>query len=133
MGSNRRELDCARLNVEDLIVTDTELDQRASGISLSSEATDPIGIVCNELDVMRSEICGFKDADPDRVLYLISGISARLTEIRASLQRTTDHRANALVAKEVDPLRQEIDLQFRVHSRRIAMLEWELNMTKGAA
>ena len=84
-----------------------------------------------ELDGMRSRIVGFVDEDPSDVLAAISGISGRLAEMRALLQRANSQRATALRTKEVDPLREELDLQFRVWSRRIAVMEWELRMSGG--
>jgi hypothetical protein len=84
-----------------------------------------------ELDGMRARIVGFVDEDPSDVLAAISGVSGRLAEMRAQLQRSNSQRASALRVKEVDPLREELDLQFRVWSRRIAVMEWELRLAGG--
>lgn len=85
----------------------------------------------DELDQMRSTVTNFANSDPADVLTAISGISGRLAEIRAMLQRSSSQRATALRTKEVDPLREELDLQFRVWSRKIALMEWELRMSGG--
>jgi hypothetical protein len=71
-------------------------------------------------------------ADPSDVLARISGIAGRLAEIRAQLYRLNTQRCTALRTREVDPLREDLDLQFRIHSRRIALLEWELKLSGGA-
>lgn len=84
-----------------------------------------------ELDAMRATIMAFKDMDPADVLSEISGISGRLAEMRANLQRNNSQRCTALRTREVDPLREELDLQFRVWSRKIALMEWELRMSGG--
>lgn len=84
-----------------------------------------------ELDTMRNTIIAFRDMDPSDVLTEISGISGRLAEIRAVLQRHNSQRCTALRTREVDPLREELDLQFRVWSRKIALMEWELRLSGG--
>lgn len=84
-----------------------------------------------ELDAMRATIMSFRDMDPADVLTEISGISGRLAEMRANLQRNNSQRCTALRTREVDPLREELDLQFRVWSRKIALMEWELRMSGG--
>lgn len=84
-----------------------------------------------ELEQMRATIMAFRGMDPADVLTEISGISGRLAEIRANLQRNNSQRCTALRTREVDPLREELDLQFRVWSRKIALLEWELRMSGG--
>lgn len=85
-----------------------------------------------ELDGMRSVVVDYVNRDPSDVLLSISGLSGRLTEIRADLQRSSSQMCTALRTREVDPLREELELQFRVWSRRIALLEWELKLSGGA-
>lgn len=84
-----------------------------------------------ELDEMRAAITDFPNQDPGDILAKIAGISGRLAEIRAQLYRSNSQRCSALRTREVDPLREDLDLQFRIHSRRIALLEWELKMSTG--
>lgn len=86
----------------------------------------------DELDAMRAAIVDFPNQDPSDILARIAGISGRLAEIRAQLYRSNSQRCTALRTREVDPLRDDIDLQFRIHSRRIALLEWELKLSGGA-
>lgn len=86
-----------------------------------------------ELDDMRARVTGFCDADPADVLATISGIAGRLAEIRAGLLRGNTQRATQLRTREVDPLREDLELQFKIHSRRIALLEWELKLSGGGA
>lgn len=85
-----------------------------------------------ELDDMRSRVARFHEDDPSDILVAISAISGRLAEIRSQLYRLNTQRCTALRTREVDPLREELDLQFRVWSRRIALMEWELKMASGA-
>lgn len=109
-----------------------ELDEaapRTNGTNLDSVM---LGAYMPELDQMRATIIKFVDMDPAEVLTEISGISGRLAEMRAMLQRSNSQRCTALRTREVDPLRDELDLQFRVWSRKIALMEWELKMSGGA-
>jgi hypothetical protein len=84
-----------------------------------------------ELDDMRAQVRGFPDQDPSDVLMAISGIAGRLAEIRAWLYRDNSQRCTQIRTREVDPLREDLDLQFKLFSRRIALLEWELRMSGG--
>lgn len=85
-----------------------------------------------ELDEMRAAISDFPNRDPADILSTIAGTAGRLAEIRAQLYRNNSGRCAALRAREVDPLREDLDLQFRIWSRKIALLEWELKMSTGA-
>lgn len=84
-----------------------------------------------ELDDMRAKVSRFPDEDPADVLTTISGIAGRLAEIRAHLYRDNSQRCTHLRTREVDPLRDDLDLQFRLWSRKIALMEWELRMSGG--
>lgn len=91
-----------------------------------------IGTYMPELDGMRATVAEFPNMDPADVLMALSGISGRLAEMRAQLQRSNTQRCTSLRTREVDPLREELDLQFRIHSRRIALMEWEMKLSGGA-
>jgi hypothetical protein len=84
-----------------------------------------------ELDDMRKQVRVFPDQDPSDVLMAISGIAGRLAEIRAWLYRDNSQRCTQIRTREVDPLRDDLDLQFKLFSRRIALMEWELKMSGG--
>lgn len=84
-----------------------------------------------ELDDMRARVVELPNQDPSEVLATISGLAGRLAEIRATLWRDNSQRAAQLRAREVDPLREDLDLQFKIHSRRIALMEWELRLSGG--
>lgn len=93
---------------------------------------DRLGRYKKELDEFRARVADFPDREPGEILVTISGISGRLAEIRADLQRVNTPRCARLRTSEVDPLREDLDFQFRVHSRRIALLEWEFKLAGGA-
>lgn len=84
-----------------------------------------------ELDEMRARVSQLPNEDPADVLATLSGIAGRLAEIRAQLHRDNSQRCTQLRAREVDPLRDDLELQFKIHSRRIALMEWELRLSGG--
>jgi hypothetical protein len=82
-----------------------------------------------ELDTIYAALPDFPNMEPDQVLLFISGWLARLTGIRAELQRSGSQKANMLRTKEVDPLIEALDSQFKIHSRLISMRELDFKMT----
>lgn len=82
-----------------------------------------------ELDDIYALLPQFPTYEPDQVLLLISGWLARMTGIRADLQRSGTTRANTLRTKEVDPLIEALDQQFKIHSRLIAMRELDFKVS----
>ena len=109
-----------------------ELESRRPPGILNTSDSSLVRAFMPELDQMRAQVAQFTEKDPDEVLLTISGLSGRLAEIRAQLQRSNSQRCTALRTREVDPLREELDLQFRVWSRRIALMEWEAKLSGGA-
>jgi hypothetical protein len=82
-----------------------------------------------ELDGYYAGMRQYPQLEPDMVLLDLSGVAARLTEIRAFLVRDNSQQANALRTKEVDPLLAQVDVQFKIHSRVQAIREFDLKMT----
>lgn len=68
---------------------------------------------------------------PDEAFLTISGITARLSEIRCGLVRSESRRLTQLRAREVDPLMEECERQFRFHSRIQACRAFDWEVTKG--
>lgn len=85
-----------------------------------------------ELDQYYAECKDYKDQEPDQVLIHISGVLARLTEVRAGLMRRNKGWAEQLRLKEVDPLLDSVDKQFRIHSRLQAIRQMDFDITRGA-
>lgn len=84
-----------------------------------------------ELDEARAQVASFGELDSAEVLGMISGIAGRIGEIRAHLYRMNTQRCAALRTREVDPLREDLELQFKVWSRRIAVLEFDWKISGG--
>lgn len=91
-----------------------------------------------ELNHYYARLNAFTDMEPDEVLRELSGISARLTEMRSNCFRLADsgdrasRAADKLRIKEIDPMLEECERQFKYHSRIQAIREFDLKMTGGA-
>lgn len=92
----------------------------------------PTFTVQQELDGYYKRMQQYPSMEPDEVMLDLSGIAARLTEIRSQLVRDGGQRTNALRTREVDPLLEQIDLQFKLHSRIQSIREFDWRMTNGA-
>jgi hypothetical protein len=84
-----------------------------------------------ELDVYYQALKVFAEQEPDMVLQQVAAFSGRLCEIRARLQRMGTTRANQLRTREVDPLMEQMDFQFRIASRLLSMREFEFKASGG--
>lgn len=105
----------------------------ASGIpGLTLDERSQLQAYLHELDQYYAMIKNFEHEEPDVVLLACSGISARLTEIRAKLQRSGSARATQLRTREIDPLIEEIREQFKIHSRILSAREFDFKLSGGA-
>lgn len=90
------------------------------------------------VDSTRSELDGYfvglkqlSRMPGEEVFVWLSGVSARLCELRIYLWRSESRRLAALRSREVDPLIEEIDRQFKFHSRLVAERQLEWDHSKG--
>lgn len=93
-----------------------------------------VGLVDNwrhELDAYYGVMREFAQMDVTDVLMALSSFSARAAEMRSYLVRRDDRRANALRTKEIDPFLEEVERQFRIHSRLQAVRELEARLVGG--
>lgn len=101
------------------------------GATVPDPEADLVASYQAELDDMRAQVADFPNMDIGEVLVHLAGIAGRLAEVRAQLYRRNSQRCAALRTREVDPLREDLDFQFKVHSRRLSLLEWELKLSSG--
>lgn len=85
-----------------------------------------------EIDGYVTTLESFATSDPADVLAQIASIHARLVGIRIGLHRSSSQRANAFRTKEVDPLMEAVEFQFKISSRIIALAEQEWKIAGGA-
>lgn len=84
-----------------------------------------------ELDVYYAAIKGFSEQEPDLVMQQVSAYSARLLEIRGMLQRMGSTRASQLRTREVEPMMEQLEFQFKIASRRISDREFDFRLSGG--
>lgn len=104
---------------------------KVAKITLPADESGRLAAYKAELDEFRARISGFEHDDTSEILGAISAIAGRVAEIRADLQRVNTPRFARLRTTEVDPLREDLEFQFKVTSRRIAWLEWEFKLSGG--
>lgn len=90
------------------------------------------------LDRLRMEFDGyyarlrqFESLEPDQVMLEVSAVAARLTEVRAQLLRDHGQRATRLRLDEVDPLLEQLDFQFKIHSRLQSVRDLDFRLSGG--
>lgn len=74
----------------------------------------------------------FSSMEPDDVLVQISAITARLTYLRACLMDSGGQRAAKIRTSNLDPLMMNLELQFRIASRRLTSHQFDFEVTRGA-
>lgn len=96
------------------------------------------GVVSIDIAALRTEMNGYyaeakeyKGWEPSQVLLHISGVSARLMEMRAALIRCNNKAATSFRTQEVDKLIEHLDMQFKIHSRLLTSRELEFKMSGG--
>ena len=105
--------------------------------AVNGHGADPTSdVVCtiqNELNDYLRRLQLLNSLPPVEVFQTLSAASARLAEIRNHLVRTDNRRYTALRTKEVDPLIDEVDRQFKFHSRiaSVRQMEWDATTGRG--
>lgn len=90
-----------------------------------------INEIQDELDDYFREMKEFSGAEPDQVFLKLAAWSARASEIRSALVRQENRRAQAFRTREIDPFLDELDRQFRIHSRVVTIRQQDWEMTRG--
>lgn len=101
------------------------------GAGVSGDERSVIQGYIAELDVYYEALKAFAEQEPDMVLQQVAAFSGRLCEIRARLQRIGSTRANQFRTREVDPLMEQLDFQFRIASRQMSFREFEFKASGG--
>jgi hypothetical protein len=84
-----------------------------------------------ELDEGYTTMRKFGSMDITDVLLCLSAFSARAAEMRAQCNRVENRKAAAFRTREVDPFLEEVDRQFRIHSRLQAVRQMEWDAMRG--
>jgi hypothetical protein len=95
-----------------------------------SEIGGSIDSVRDEINEAFGAMKTFRDREPDEVMRLIGGHSARLSELRVRIQRIEDfHRQwRGIRTREIEPTLEELSKQFQVASRLLTVreLDWRI-------
>jgi hypothetical protein len=83
-----------------------------------------------ELDTYLEQLRSMRSKDPTDVFMTLSAITARLCELRVLCMRTESRRTAALRTREIDPMIEECERQFRFHSRIQAARQMEWDQTR---
>jgi hypothetical protein len=96
---------------------------------VADPTSDVVRTIQTELNDYLRRLQQLNSLPPVEVFQALSAISARLAEIRSHLVRTDNRRYTALRTKEVDPLIDEVDRQFKFHSRIQAVRDSEMRLS----
>lgn len=85
-----------------------------------------------ELDVVALTIRSFHTRQPDQVMLLIAGISARLTELAIQLHRVeaTDRQYTRIRTQQVERLLIEVDRQYKIASRLVEVMRQDIELSR---
>ena len=80
-----------------------------------------------ELDGYMVVLRAIRSRSPEDVFMELSAITTRLAEIRLTCVRSESRRLTALRTREIDPLMDQCDRLFRLHSRvqSARQMEWD--------
>jgi hypothetical protein len=100
---------------------------RATGPLNGHGAADPLAPVQVELEGYFHDLTTLNSLPSTECFMMLSAISARAAEIRSRLMSMDSRRGNAMRLRHVDPLLDEVDRQFKIHSRiqSVRQMEWE--------
>lgn len=113
-----------RMNADEGRETETQPSLKSTEQTIVEQLRD-------EIDGYYIQLKTLTHLPPEEVFSVISAISARLTEIRGHLWRSESRRFAALRSREVDPLIEECDRQFKLHSRQQAVRQMDFELSKG--
>lgn len=87
--------------------------------------------VRSEIDKIALRMQDLPGMDLAEVLLFLASTSARLAEIRLWLVRSDQRWAQSLRTKEVDPLAEVLEFQFKCYSRITAIRQQEIDLVRG--
>lgn len=99
-----------------------------NGHTPPADALAPVQV---ELDGYFHDLTSLNSLPSTECFQLLSGISARAAEIRSRLMSMDSRRSNAMRLRHVDPLLEEVDRQFKIHSRIQSVRQMEFDTSKG--
>lgn len=117
----------SRYEVVPSLFQPVDLDQ------VDSDVGGSIASVRDELDDAYVDMRTFANREPDEIMRICSGHSARLSELRMRIRRVEDTRRHwsPVRIREIEPTLEELTNQFTIASRRHSVREFEWRMDNG--
>lgn len=88
-------------------------------------------VLQGEVDSYYEAMSLFAQMDLSEILMRLAAISARASAVRCQVVRTESRRMAAFRVRELDPLIEEVDRQFKIWSRLQAVRSMEWDMSRG--
>lgn len=97
------------------------------------EVNASIDVIRKEIDDAFEDMKTFINLEPDEIMRMCSGHSARLSEIRVKIYRIEDfHRQwRPIRVNEVEPALKELESQFNTASRLLSARDLDYRMERG--
>lgn len=88
----------------------------------------------SEIDDAYDEMKGFVGMEPDQIMQICAGHTARLNEIRTIVIRVEDflRQLKPVRQNEIEPTIKELQFQFQVASRLFAVRQLDWEMVRGS-
>ena len=94
-----------------------------------------IDTIRGEIDDAFKDMRTFKDLDPDEVMRIVAGWSARFSELRVRAMRIEDvaqyRRFKTLRTRDLEPIMDELKQQFMIASRLQSVRELDYKIEAG--
>ncbi len=116
----------------DLFTVQADRSVRAFDLPVNDRESDLIATTAKELLDYHKMNQAFSGMEPDDVLVQISAITSRLTYLRACLMDSGGQRAQKIRTTNLEPLMTNLELQFRIASRRLSSYQFDYEVTRGA-
>ena len=93
-----------------------------------AKSNDWLSKLRREIDGYYTEMKDFQQEFPEDIFLKLSSWTARMSEVRGKLTRSSRPAAGRMRIDEVDPFINECDRQFKIHSRRQAVQEMDFKL-----
>jgi hypothetical protein len=111
----------------------TEASNERESTRPSRSDTDVVQRLQAEIDSYYEAMALFGQMDLGEILMRLAAISARASGVRSQVVRTESRRMAAFRSRELDPLIEEVDRQFKIWSRLQSVRSMEWDMSRGGA
>lgn len=116
----------------EVFVVDDKSQAKRFDLKVDDRESDLIATTAKELFDYHKMNQAFSGMEPDQVLVQISAITSRLTYLRACLMDSGGQRAQKIRTTNLEPLMNNLELQFRIASRRLSSYQFDFEVTRGA-